>query len=99
MSEAATITTQCPYCENQIEIQQNWTPGGVNDYGGWVLQCAKCAKPLHVHVGRDIQMSRVTSGAVILADYDDEVEGSKERVLDRFGLLSAKLGRARRAGY
>src|ERR1700758_3528789 len=87
MAETAHVLGQCPHCSNGIVIEQNWTPGGVNDYGGWVLKCDECGKSFHEHLGRDIQMSRVVSGAVVLATYDDEVEGNREDTLKRFGVF------------
>jgi hypothetical protein len=86
MTETAQILSQCPYCAKGVIIEQNWTAGGVNDYGGWVLKCSKCEKPFDARVGRDIQMSRVVSGAAILESYDDEVSGDKDRVLNKYGL-------------
>ena len=85
MSESATTIAWCPHCENEIEIHKIWTPGGVNDYGGWVLKCSRCGNPFH-YAGKDIKMSRVESGASVLAVYDDEVAGSKARALKQFGL-------------
>lgn len=36
------ISTLCPKCNSKIVVQKNWTPGGMNDYGGYVLECIKC---------------------------------------------------------
>jgi len=85
MSESAMTIAWCPHCENKIEIHKLWTPGDVNDSGGWVLKCSRCGDPFH-YAGKNIKMSRVESGASILASYDDELAGSKTRALKQFGL-------------
>lgn len=86
MTDYATLTTKCPHCENPIEIENVWEPGGMSDSGGLMLECGKCAMPFEVHVGRDINMSRPRKGARVLGRYDDDVEGSRARVLTRHGL-------------
>lgn len=83
--ERATQYGSCPNCGQQIIIDQLWTAGGVNDYGGYVLQCAKCKTVFAHQLGRDIMDSRVVSGATVLATYDDEV-GNEADVLGRYGL-------------
>jgi len=85
MTDTATVIGTCPHCGNTIEIDKIWEPGGVNDYGGYALQCLKCRRPFHLHLGRDIQMSRVRSGAKVLDTYDDE-RGHKDEVLKRHGI-------------
>jgi hypothetical protein len=84
MADAAHLL-ECPYCGNSITIVQAWTPGGMNDYGGYVLKCKKCSKPFHYYLGRDIEMSRVVDGAEVLATYDRDV-GNRDNVLDKYGL-------------
>ena len=86
MSKSETIMSYCPHCGNRIRIYRVWAPGGANDRGGWVLECVGCRKPFHQHLGKDIEMSSITSGALVLATYDDEVAGSKDDVLQRYGL-------------
>ena len=81
----ATISSECPVCNNAIEIDNRWTPGGVNDYGGYVLQCIACNHVFALHVGRDVNDSRVTGGAKKIDQYDDEL-GNKEQVLKKHGL-------------
>lgn len=85
MMDTATVTTECEKCQNGIEINQRWTPGGVNDYGGFVLQCGKCSHVFDLHLGRDIDYSEVNEGAKVLAKYNDE-RGDKQAVLAKFGL-------------
>lgn len=86
MSESATMLSYCPHCGNKIQISQVRTHGGVDDDGGWVLKCSGCANPFRQHVGRDIQMSRVIWGASVLATYDDNVAGSRNHALEKYGL-------------
>lgn len=70
----ADVWFECPGCGAEIEILQRWTAGGVNDYGGWVLQCRTCSHKFTHHLGRDISDSFVTKGAsVIEVRYDDEM--------------------------
>ena len=86
MTEYASMTGACPHCGNPVEVEQAWESGGMNDYGGFILECLKCSKPFDFHIGRDIGMSRVTKGAKRLRSYDDEVDGSRERALQQFGI-------------
>lgn len=83
--EAAQLTAQCGKCTHPIEVLQRWTPGGINDYGGYVLACENCGHIFHLRLGRDINDSKVMHGAKVLETYDDEVE-DKAAVLARFGL-------------
>lgn len=78
-------TETCPGCGASIEISQNWTAGGINDYGGWVLQCVKCSHIFRLRLGRDIQDSSVRKGAMVLAVYCDSMD-DESIVLKRFGL-------------
>jgi hypothetical protein len=76
MVETAQVTLECPQCE-------------VNDYGGFVLECSSCGQVFQYRLGQDIQMSRVHSGAKVLARYDEGIDGDKERTLATFGLKDA----------
>lgn len=82
----ATVSLKCPKCENTIIIDQAWTPGGLNDYGGFVLQCEACDHIFDCYLGRDIQMSHVESGAKALDTYDNDVEGDRTSTLAKYGL-------------
>ncbi len=75
----------CPNCESEIKVSKNWTAGGVNDYGGWVLKCKKCSHPFAFHLGRDILDSNVVSGAEIIDSYDDELK-NKHEVLAKYNI-------------
>lgn len=81
-----TVELECKNCRAQIVIQQNWTAGGINDYGGYILQCTACKQVLHFRLGRDVNDSRVVSGATVLAAYDEAVEGERESLLQQYGL-------------
>lgn len=78
------VTLQCPDCSALIDISKNWTAGGINDYGGWVLKCITCSHVFHHRLGRDVNDSEV-NGATILDTYYDESENQDE-VLKRYGL-------------
>jgi hypothetical protein len=80
MYESAYIETTCDNCDNKIEINQIWTPGGVNDRGGWVVECEKCSKKLHVRIGRDVNDSQMISGGKKIDSYDDELK-NKDQIL------------------
>jgi len=84
--DCATRSARCPDCGQPVEIELRWTPGGVNDYGGFVLKCDGCGNPFHVHIGRDVMDSYVVSGATLLGKYDDHVEGDKAKVFEQHGL-------------
>ena len=81
-SEEVEITCGC---DNKILIDKVWERGGVNDKGGYVLKCNKCETVFDFPLGKDINSSRVRSGAKLLATYDDEI-GDKAAVLKKFGL-------------
>lgn len=87
-NECAAITTHCPKCSQTIEISQRWTAGGVNDYGGWVLECTNCSEKFAFDLGRDFNDSRVISGAFIRDSWDREL-GEEAMVLERNGLKTA----------
>jgi hypothetical protein len=85
MYDTASVTASCPHCSNPIEITQRWTPGGMNDYGGYVLECLECHKVFSLHLGRDINDSLVNEGAKVLDTYDNEL-GDKSEVLSKHHL-------------
>lgn len=85
-TEYATLSGQCGKCSQEFEIEQVWEAGGVNDYGGFILSCTQCGHVFDVEVGRDINMSSTTKGARVLERYDRDVEGDRERVLEKHGL-------------
>ena len=83
MNETAIILTSCLKCGNEIKIQQVWTPGGMNDYGGWVIECGKCSTKMHIRIGRDVNDSNMISGGKKLDSYDDEI-GNQTEVLGKY---------------
>jgi len=85
MADTAKLIGECPHCGNEIEVNQVWGRGGVND-GGYVLECEECRKPFDFPVGRDIGMSNVVKGARVLETYDEAVVGSKKAALKRHGI-------------
>ena len=85
--ETSEARAKCPKCGNDVVIERNWTPGGINDSGGYVLQCEKCDHIFAFHLGRDVYDSRVLHGAKILGTYDDGL-GNKDNVLGEYGLQS-----------
>ena len=89
MPDSATVIGECPHCGNEVEISQVWEPGGVNGFGGFILECAKCRQRFAFHVGRDIDMSSVADGARTVDTYDDGIEGSREEALKRHGIKEA----------
>jgi hypothetical protein len=86
-SRTAEVTTNCAKCENSIEIEKNWTAGGMNDYGGYVLRCLECDHVFEFPLGRDIMDSRVVKGAEILDTYDRELD-NKADILKKHGLAA-----------
>ena len=85
MYDSAFLCVNCPTCKNEIKINNVWTPGGVNDYGGWVVECNNCSTKSHVRIGRDVRVSEMISGAKLIDQYDDEL-GNKEEILSKYGL-------------
>jgi hypothetical protein len=80
---------KCPNCKDNINISVGRYPGGINDYGGWVLECAMCAKKFQISVKNPDDLSSVVSGASVVASWDDEME-NKAGVLAAHGLSDAE---------
>jgi hypothetical protein len=76
---------KCKKCKSDIVIEKNWTPGGLNDYGGYILECVNCLHVFSVHIGRDIYESSVKMGARQLDKYDDE-RGDKGKVEAKYNI-------------
>jgi hypothetical protein len=53
--------------------------------GGYVLKCKKCENVFDFYLGKDINSSRVRSGAELLAKYDVEID-NRAAVLKKFGI-------------
>ncbi len=85
MKENATVTTSCE-CGQLVVIDNCWEPGGINDYGGYVLKCHKCGKLFDFYLGRDVMDSHVESGADMVDRYFKDQKGHREEVLTKHGL-------------
>lgn len=85
--ECSTVITSCPQCKSKIEINRCWTPGGINDSGGFILKCSSCGYVFDKYIGKDINDSRVVSGATVLDTYDNEV-GDHDIAKARHGLTN-----------
>lgn len=86
--ETATIFSKCSAtegCAGHFQILQSWEAGGLNDRGGWVVQCGECNGYNHVRIGRDVNDSSMVSGGTKVDDYDDELN-NKAAVLAKYGL-------------
>jgi hypothetical protein len=76
----SVMLAKCPGCGARIDISVGRWPGGVNDYGGFVLQCQSCKKKLFTNIQNPDDASSVTGGATVLETWDDEM-GEKAVVL------------------
>jgi len=79
---------KCPTCEKPIHISVGRWPGGDNDSGGWVLKCIGCDHVFPVNVKNPDDVSRVDSGATILASWDNDI-GNRAEVLAMHGIKEA----------
>lgn len=86
MANRTEIITKTHECGNIIQIEKNWEAGGVNDYGGWVLQCSKCGAMWAYALGRDVNASSIISGAEEIDRWDDEVADDKAETLAKYGI-------------
>lgn len=59
MTEIATHIDKCSKCRGEILIDCIWEPGGMNDYGGSIIQCEACGTVGDIDIGRDVNVSRV----------------------------------------
>ena len=82
----AEIAVACEKCGNEIVIDKIWTAGGLNDYGGFIVECGNCLDVAEVRIGRDVSASRVRSGGRKIDSYDDELN-NRENVLRRHQLI------------
>ncbi len=81
-----TEVVKCPGCESNIKLSIGRYAGGMNDNGGWILQCKKCPTKFPYSAKNPNDLSRVLSGAKVLDSWDDEVEGNKQDILAKYGL-------------
>lgn len=80
-----------PGCDQRIQVSIGRFPGGVNDRGGFVIECGKCQNKSHFPVSNPDDASYVDSGGRVMAKWDSEVEGDREEVLAKFGLSEADM--------
>ncbi len=78
-----------PGCGQHIDVSVGRYPGGVNDRGGFVIECASCHQKLHVRVSNPNDASSVESGGRVVDRWDDEIGGDRESVLAAHGLSEA----------
>ena len=88
MSQYTTIHARCPACNSLVQIETEDTPDAVSGNAGFVISCGTCDQPFAVHVGGNIEMSRVMSGGTWLETYFDDVDGSREQALAKYGLVA-----------
>lgn len=80
-----------PGCDQRIRVSIGRFPGGLNDRGGLVIECAKCQNKSHLPVSNPNDASSVDSGGRVVATWDSEVEGEREEVLAKYGLSEADI--------
>ncbi|MFT3981186.1 MAG: hypothetical protein QM687_11995 [Ferruginibacter sp.] len=83
-----TEVVKCPNpsCKVNIHLSIGKVPGGVNDSGGWILQCNTCGTKFPYSVKNPDDYSSVESGAKILDSWDNEIPDSKKEILEKHGL-------------
>jgi hypothetical protein len=77
----------CPNksCGNQIDISIGSFPGGINDYGGWILECNKCSHIFAYEVKNPDDASSITNGgAKKLDSWDRDVPNDKEELFAKY---------------
>ena len=86
-----TEVVKCPNktCKNNIHLSIGKVPGGVNDYGGWILECESCKTKFPYNVKNPDDYSSVKNGAKIIGSWDKDVPDSKAQAFKNHGLDSA----------
>jgi len=79
-----------PDCGQRIRVSIGRWPGGINDRGGFVVECGKCHKKSHIAVSNPNGASSVMSGGRVVATWDDDM-GDKDDVLAAHGLTEADI--------
>jgi hypothetical protein len=88
MSQYTTMWRNCPGCGSRAEIETEDTPDEISGNAGFILRCTRCDQPFEVHVAGNIKASAPTVGAVVLETYYDDIEGSREQAMAKYGLVS-----------
>ncbi|GAA0524800.1 hypothetical protein [Chitinophaga japonensis] len=85
-----TVVVKCPNpsCKANIQLSVGKVPGGVNDSGGWILECERCKTKFPYSVKNPDDYSSVEKGAKILDTWDNDIPDSKKEVLKKHGLES-----------
>lgn len=78
-----------PDCGQRINVSIGRFPGGVNDRGGFVIECANCRKMSHIAVANPDDASSVQSGGRVVDRWDDDIDGDRESVLAVHGQTEA----------
>jgi hypothetical protein len=75
---------KCPSfgCKHNIRISTGVFVHGINDYGGWILQCDACDTKFTFPIQNPKDASSVLDGARILAEWDNETEDKAYRLAD-----------------
>lgn len=81
------VAAICPKsgCEQAIHVSIGRWPGGLNDKGGFVIECANCGSKSYIRVSNPDDASSVTSGGRVVATWDDDVDQLND-VLQSHGL-------------
>lgn len=72
-------------CGQRIHVSVGRFPGGVNDRGGFIIECEACGTEAYMRVSNPDDASRVVSGGKRAASWDDEIEDMDD-VLAAHGL-------------
>jgi hypothetical protein len=85
-----TVVVKCtnPTCHTNIQLSIGKVPFGINDSGGWILECNSCQTKFPYKVKNPKDYSSVDSGAKILDSWDNEIENSKAEVLKKHNLVN-----------
>lgn len=85
-----TVIVKCPNttCQTNIQLSIGKVPFGINDSGGWILECEECRTKFPYKVKNPDDYSSVQSGAKILGSWDNEVPDSKAEILKKYNLES-----------
>ena len=74
-------------CVQAIHVSNGRWPGGINDSGGFVIECANCGNRSYIRVSNPNDASSVTSGGRVVAKWDDEID-ELDDVLRSHGLTA-----------
>lgn len=75
-----------PGCGQKIRVCNGRFPGGINDRGGFVIECTACHEKSHIRVSNPTDASYVESGGKVVGTWDDEIEGDMDKMLAKHGV-------------